>query len=61
MRHEPPYLSPKEVAAQLRMHSQTIYEYLRTGIIKGKQFKKNGKWKIALSEVQRIKNEIGDA
>lgn len=55
------YLSPKEAAAQLHLHTQTIYKYLRTGIVKGKQFQKEGRWRVPVSEVKRIKEEMGDA
>lgn len=52
-------LSPKQAAGRLGRHPQTVYDYLKDGTIRGRQFKKGGNWGIPMSEIDRL-NRLKD-
>lgn len=54
-RHQQP-LSPKEAAARLGIHEQTMRSYLRRGVIPGWKAAEGGRWLVPVEAVERIRS-----
>jgi excisionase family DNA binding protein len=57
-------LTPKQVAQRLKIHYNTVLQYLNTGRIKGFRLGDNGDskypWRIKESELEAFINKSGD-
>lgn len=56
---EKEFYSVGEVAKILDLSQDRVYEYLRTGYIKGSRLTKNSAWRIHKGEVDRLRREKG--